>query len=65
MEDYKKIRVELPQCPRIARIISREQKRIYINVVADHDANIDYLIAPQQPFIIIGPGHPLPKGTPQ
>lgn len=62
MEDYTRVKVELPQHPRIARIISREQKRIYINVVADHDANIDYLLAPGQAFTIIGPDHPLPEG---
>ena len=62
MKDYARIKVELPQYPRIARIISRDQKRIYINVVADCDANIDYLLAPGQPFTIIGPGHPLPEG---
>lgn len=62
MKDYKIMRVELPQHPRIARVISRDQKRIYINVVADHDAKIDYLLAPGQPFSILGPGHPLPEG---
>lgn len=62
MKGYKRVKVELPQYPRIARVISRDQKRIYINVVADHDANIDYLLASGQPFTIIGPGHPLPDG---
>lgn len=62
MKDFKKVKVELPQHPRIARIISRDQKRIYINVVADHDAKIDYLLAPGQSFVVIGPGHPLPEG---
>ena len=62
MKGYKKVRVELPEHPRIARVISRDQKRIYVNVVADHDAKIDYLLAPGQPFTIIGPGHPLPEG---
>lgn len=62
MKGYKRLKVELPQYPRIARVISRDQKRIYINVVADHDANIDYLLAPGQSFTIIGPGHPLPEG---
>lgn len=62
MKDYKRMPVELPQYPRIARVISRDQKRIYVNVVADHDAKIDYLLAPGQPFTILGPGHPLPEG---
>ena len=62
MKVYKKVKAELPQHPRIARIISRDQKRIYINVVADHDAKIDYLLAPGQPFTFLGPGHPLPEG---
>ena len=62
MKGYKRVKVELPQYPEIARIISRDQKRIYVNAVADHDAKIDYLLAPGQSFAIIGPGHPLPEG---
>lgn len=62
MKDFKKVKVELPQHPRIARVISREQKRIYINVCADYNAKIDYLLAPGQPFTILGPGHQLPDG---
>ena len=62
MKDYTRIRVELPQYPRISRVISRDQKRIYVNVVADYDAKIDYLLAPGQSFVLIGPGHPLPEG---
>ena len=62
MKDYTRIKVELPQHPQIARIISRDMRRIYINAAADPDARIDYLLAPGQHFVIIGPGHPLPEG---
>ena len=62
MKDYTRIKVELPQHPQIARIISRDLRRIYINTAADPGAKIDYLMAPGQHFVIIGPSHPLPEG---
>ena len=62
MKKYEKVKIELPQYPQIKRIISRDQKRIYNNAAADPDARIDYLLAPGQNFIILGPGHPLPDG---
>lgn len=65
MNGYTKMRVELPQFPRIARIINRDKKRIYINSAADPDAKIDYLMAPGQTIVVIGPEHPLPEGKPE
>lgn len=65
MKGYKRLKVELPQCPQIARIIDRDWKRIYINVAADPDAKIDYLMAPGQTVVVIGPEHPLPEGKPE
>jgi hypothetical protein len=62
MKGYERMMVELPQYPQIKRIVSRDQKRIYINAAADPNARIDYLLAPGQHFVIIGPGHPLPEG---
>ena len=62
MNGYAKTRVELPQFPHIARIINRDKKQIYINAAADPDAKIDYLMAPGQTIIVIGPKHPLPEG---
>lgn len=65
MKDFSRIKVELPQYPQIARIIGRDQKRIYINTAADPGAKIDYLLAPGQQFVILGPNSPLPKGKPK
>ena len=65
MEGYHKTKVELPQCSKIARIISRELRRIYINTAAEPGAKIDYLIHPEQSLIIIGPESPLPPGKMQ
>lgn len=64
MKDYTSMHIELPECPKIARLIWPDQKRIYINDAAEPGANIDYLMQDGQVFLFLSPTGKLPDGGP-
>lgn len=64
MKGYITTIVELPDYPRVARIIWPDKRRIYINADAEPGANIDYLMKDGQVCLFLGPGKNLPDGRP-
>jgi len=64
MKGYITMIVELPDHPRIARIIWPDKRRIYVNAAAEPGANIDYLMKDGQVCLLLGPGKKLPDGWP-
>lgn len=64
MKDYTTMHIELPEYPKISRIIWPDQKRIYINAAADPGANIDYLMQDGQVCLFLALGCKLPDGGP-
>ena len=62
MKGYTSMQIELPEHPKIARIIWPEKKRIYINAAADPGAKIDYLMQDGQVCLFLTPGGNLPDG---
>ena len=64
MKDYTSMHIELSECPKIARLIWPDQKRIYINDAAEPDANIDYLMQDGLVFLFLSPAGKLPDGGP-
>jgi hypothetical protein len=65
VKGYTTMIVELPACPKIARIIWKEQKRLYINAAAEPGANIDYLVNDRQVCLFLSPNGKLPDGAPK
>lgn len=64
MKGYTTMIVELPDHPRIARVIWPDKRRIYINAAADPGAKIDYLMKDGQVFLFLSPNGKLPDGEP-
>lgn len=65
MKGYTTMIVELPDHPRIARVIWPDKRRIYINAAADPGAKIDYLMKDGQVFLFLSPNGKLPEGGPK
>ena len=65
MKGYTTTIVELPDHPRIARVIWPDKRRIYINAAADSGAKIDYLMKDGQVFLFLSPNGKLPEGGPK
>lgn len=64
MKDYTSMTIDLPEHPKIARLIWPDQKRIYINAASEPGANIDYLMTDGQVFLFLSPNGKLPEGRP-
>ena len=65
VKGYATMIVELPDHPRIARVVWPDKRRIYINAAADPGAKIDYLMKDGQVFLFLSPNGKLPEGGPK